>query len=276
MEPATTASCRPFQERSFPDIPLGRWLLGTAAAGATASVEAGTVQIDLTGNGVTFAASVLDDQTYRDLTGDGIDDLVGSSNLGFTTHRGGNGIIGAVAGARVGAFFTRSSNTSTTFVAFVGTAGDSDGQPTYIRNFIPITFSDARINEGAATRGFIEVFANNLSDTSHEIQLVRLVFDDENTDLQEKVYLGSVYSPWYDVSIQSQPVPTKSLGNGRSAKQKLKRQIAALEAQIRKVKTSAGILTPRMTYLRANPATVRLLSSLERRLNALKQQLRRL
>lgn len=269
-----TPNASPSPALSSDRLRTSAWLLGTAAAGAAASAEAATVQIDLTGNGVTFATSSLDDQTYRDLTGDGVDDLVGSSNLSFRLAKARGGIEGVIEGVRVGAFFTTSSSTSTTFVAFVGSADSSDDSPVSIRSFVPLSFSDPRINGGAKTAGRIEVLARNNSASSHEIQLIRLVFDDENTDLQERVSTSLVYPTWNDVTVQSQPVPTKAKGN--AAKLRLKRQIAALEAQIRKIKATAKPNSPRLNFVGIDPATYRYLLSLERRLAALKQQLRRL
>jgi hypothetical protein len=250
---------------------INAWLIGSAA-GAAASAEAATVQIDLIGNTASFSAKTLDDNTYGDLTGDGIDDLVGGAGLNFSTNSGGPGIRGVVAGVRVGAFFTTS--TSSTFVANVGLNGSSGGNPASVRDFVPVTFTDARINGGAPTNGFIEVFARNISESSHEIQLVRLIFDDENTALQEKPALVVEYSPWTDLSIQSQPITTKAKGN--AAKLRLKRQIAALEALIRKIRPNARDNARRLNFLETTPSTLRYLMTLERRLNALKQQLRRL
>jgi hypothetical protein len=45
----------------------------------------------------------------------------------------------------------------------------------------PITFSDARINGGATTSGWLEVNAFNTSTTDHTVQLTRLIFDDAST-----------------------------------------------------------------------------------------------
>ncbi len=255
------------------------WLLGTAAAGVGATAEAGTVQIDLTGNGATFIANTLDDQTYRDLTGDGIDDLVGSNGLSMVSARADSGLVGRVAGVRVGASFTSyysssSSTTESTFYAFVGSESNSGGNPVSARKFIPVTFTDARINGGIPTEALIEVFAHNVSASSHEIQLVRLVFDDANFELQEEASLTTEYPQWYDVTVRNTPIPISAYGN--ASKLRLKRQIAGLEALIRKVKADAQPRTPRMQAVRMNPATLRYLASLERRLAALMKQLRRL
>ena len=42
----------------------------------------------------------------------------------------------------------------------------------------PITFTDSRINGGAATEGWLQVNAFNTSATDHTVELSRLIFDD--------------------------------------------------------------------------------------------------
>ncbi len=251
------------------------WLLGTAAAGAAATAEAETVQIDLIGNGASITSGILDDHSYRDLTGDGINDLVGITSLSFwdlgESYR--SGIRGSVAGRSVSAFFTSSSYN--TFVADAGFARDVAYSPTSARNFLPVIFTDARINGGAPTEACIEVLARNINENSHEIQLVRLVFDDANTEIQNEIALDTPYPRW---TFENPPAPNPPQGNGNAAKLRLRRQIAALARLLRDARAKAHDKprAPRSTHVGLNPEAVQYLLSLERRLDAHKRRLRRL
>lgn len=248
------------------------WLLGTAA-GATASAEAGIVQIDLTGNGATFNGTSVVDHSNADITGDGIDDLVGSSSLSFQNAKG-EGLAGRIAGVNVVAsyrYFTSSSVPFTYFFAAIERNYSSNDAPVSVRDFVPVTFTDARINNGAPTQGYLEVSARCLAADSSEIRLVRLVFDDANVQITGMISVTTSFPAWMDPALQ-----TGNNGNGNAAKLRLKRQIAALEAKIRKLKASARPNGLRLNFLRTNPATFRQIVALERKLAALKKALRRL
>jgi hypothetical protein len=49
--------------------------------------------------------------------------------------------------------------------------------PLYAVFLNPVTFTDPRINGGAATEGWLQVNAFNSSTTSHTVEFARLIFD---------------------------------------------------------------------------------------------------
>jgi len=271
---------------------LRRWLAGGAAlVGGAGSASAELVQIDLFDNTASVSGqNPIIDNTNPDLTGDGIADLTTSNALLFGGRiKGDYGLVGRIAGQFVLAVY-RSSSTknlpsssgapenrrrSGTFEVNAGSNSASSKNITSVKNFFPITFTDDRINGGAPTSGHIEVVARNLSSTDHEIQLLRLIFDDENTQGPLKSFLSSSaeYPQWADIIAESRPLK-KPLSN--VAKKRLKSQIAALEAQIKQIKATAKPNSPRLNFYRMSPATIQWIIKLERRLAAFKRALARL
>ena len=65
----------------------------------------------------------------------------------------------------------------------VGVATQTGEVVNNIKYLNPIYFSDASINGGASTQGYLEVNAFNSSKTDHTIALTRLVFDDASLTL---------------------------------------------------------------------------------------------
>jgi hypothetical protein len=280
-EPIAAPLRRSLHGDSKPDFPLGRWLAGGAAlAGASAGdAAAALVQIDLNGNVASVSGFTLDDQTNPDLTGDGFADLTSSRALTFQVPRGGNGIIGSVAGYSVEAGFYLGTGSRQVFFATLSTSTTLGTSPTELRVFVLVTFTDVRINGGTPTSAALEVSMRNLSPTDHEVRLLRIVFDDADPGAILCTCPKGEYPQWVDPSVTSKPKPP-----GKSAKKRqllrqiaaLKRQISSLEALIRNVKTNARPISPRLHFQGTNPATLRYLLNLERRLLSLRQQLRRL
>jgi hypothetical protein len=64
---------------------------------------------------------------------------------------------------------------------YLGPSYVSGTVPVSVANLNPITFSDSRINGGAETEGWLEVYAFNTSTTDHTAALTRLIFDDAST-----------------------------------------------------------------------------------------------
>lgn len=154
--------------------------LGTISALAV-TAHAATVQITLSGNKIS-STSVGGNTLNADITGDLTNDLT------FT-----NVIVGAQA-ARVsvnGDLIHASYNNFSSYAVDaqfallgVGIASASSGFPNVqnISYLNPITFTDARINGGAATQAWVEVNAFNLftdpRGESHTVALTRVIFDD--------------------------------------------------------------------------------------------------
>jgi len=169
--------------------------VSAALAATTASSQSATVQITLTGNQLSRSGSTLN----ADLTGDGTNDininigggifgselaavdinsnrLLAHRSIQYNTHSDNSGNI-----------FSTSSEKFKVVARFanggVGVASQSDLSLRNIKYLNPIYFSDARINGGVSTRGYLEVNAFNSSSTSQTVALSRLVFDDASTSL---------------------------------------------------------------------------------------------
>lgn len=241
------------------------WLLGTAGAAAT-TAQADLVEIDLIGNKASFGNGITD-STDADLTGDGIDDLTGQGALSFGLANNGPGLVGSIAGFSVGAFYDSSIDS---YYVNVGSFGTSSEAALELRRYLPVTFTDSRINGGAPTEAVLQVLARNISANQHEIQLLRLIFDEDSPEFPRREFSQETEFPDWVA-----PTVTNTGGNkGDAAKLKLKRQIAALEAKIRKLKASTK-LKPRLIFY-SNPALFRQIQNLERRLAGLKRTLQKL
>jgi hypothetical protein len=257
-----------------------RWLAGSAiAAGSTLAASsglAGTVQIDLLDN--FFTNGTGGNQLDLDVTGDGVDDLPGLAGQTFplnvlNTTFGGNyngvrvqvasgsnvfglaqfrgGANGAAAGAPFKQFFVGNAFAGSSFgqarFAFAGsTNGSVNAFPALQEHtgLIPVTFTDSRINRGAATNGYVEVRSFNVSSTEHTVALVRLVFDDASTIVPANATPGGTNNAWVD------PTPARlakiaainrqiaGLNKALRAFKKARntRQIAATTAKIRRLR----------------------------------------
>jgi hypothetical protein len=274
----------------LPEGTVPRWLAGGATLAGSALIagtaSAGTVQIDLAGNEASTSGSILTDNSYGDLTGDGSDDLGTSSSLSFGPLKSGGprvGIRGYVAGQPVGASYgsnfvsgiEASSQVSSivikkAFGAYVGkTGGSPQATPTTTRAFVPVSFTDAQINNGAKTGGLLEVVAENISATEHRIQLVRLVFDDESTD-SPVADVETQYPAYYDPRIAYNEALQR---NFTAAKIRLTKRIAALEAQIKTLKSTAKPNGPRLNFYGMTAQKVRQIAALNRQIAILKRRI---
>jgi len=242
---------------------LNRWLLGTAAIGSAAAAQAEIVQIDLVGNEASVNGQTFLDNTYADLTGDGVAEFTSSSFYFGNRVKGDFGVAGQIGRDYVRAAASRFSSSSTDFSVQVGNNTDTGESPRNLRGFLPVTFTDARINGGARTAGFLEVRARNVDFDTHVIELVRLVFDDANTEAP-RFLADQQYKLWGDIATS---LPSKS------AKSKIEKKIAALERQIRQLKKQSSNAGPRLGFGRSAAVILRQIASLERQIAALKRKL---
>ena len=269
-----------------PSPRLNRWLLGTAAFGSATAVQAEVVQIDLAGNKASIDGSTFVNNTSADITGDGIDDI-DSSSFYFRQSKvkgGGFGVEGAVNGNYVSAlaqrFLTRRSpstsnvsqgsiSTSFSSTEYRVNAGNSTSlrgsTPQTARNFIVVRFEDPRINDGVRTNALLEVRAANLDFDSHEIELVRVVFDDADPVAKIETSLETQYPLWGKIADSVALPQTTS---------RLEKKIAALEKKIRKAKAAARPNTPRLNFYGTKASRIRQIAALERQLAALKRKQR--
>ena len=265
---------------------LNRWLLGTAAFGSATAVQADIVQIDLAGNKASIDGMNFVNNTFADITGDGTDDF-DSSNFFFERAKvkgGGFGVFGYIAGYYVSALAQRFSSvraqstsnvsqgnlsTFSSSTEYRVNAGSSarlrDPDPLTQRNFIPVSFTDARINGGVKTNALLEVRAANLDFDSHEIELVRVVFDDAEPGAKFEASLDTQYPLWGAVATSS-PLPRTI--------SPLEKKIAVLEKRIRKAKAAARPNTPRLNFYGTQASRIRLIAALERKLAVLKRKQR--
>jgi hypothetical protein len=152
------------------DRSAAKWLPGAMAlAATTASSQAATVQITLTGNKISTTGG---NQLVADLTGDDLDDVV---IFGSDFPSGCFVFVGDD-------FFQAQMNGgySVRMIVAGGVGGQrlTGQEPVFASSLSAVTFSDARINGGAQTGGWVQVNAFNTSATSHTVELSRLIFDD--------------------------------------------------------------------------------------------------
>jgi hypothetical protein len=209
------------------DRSAAKWLPGAMAlAATTASSQAATVQITLTGNKIS---TVGGNDLKADLTGDGNADLafvaqaiVGAGISGWSVAFG----IGAYLGASYFAPFANFFVDAAFAVGGVGVGSSGRAFPVAASYLNPITFTDSRINGGTLTEGWLQVNAFNTSATDHTIQFARLIFDDANTTRPGFASIPDVLTAW---QVSAVPEPGSNLAllalgaGGLTLRRRLKR-----------------------------------------------------
>ena len=157
-----------------------KWLPGAMAlAATTASSQAATVQITLTGNKISSTGG---NQLNADLTGDNVDDIVVTGGSLWALE-----VVATVSGGRVSAKW---DSIASLFYAVPWFDGGDGGAGSYVilgpspvraSKLNAVAFTDARINGGALTEGWLQVNAFNTSIADHTVELSRLIFDDAST-----------------------------------------------------------------------------------------------
>ncbi len=170
-------------------------LAGSAGltAASIGAADAAVVQITLTGNTINSAGNSLN----LDVTGD--------SNPDLEFMDGTEGYSFGSAGVRatfVGYGFAAASFYVSSFYALAFGESSSSSAPQSLNTLVPFTFTDALINGGALTNAFLDVTASNISETSHEITLNRVIFDDANT--------AAPAEPFAAMETEFSPVPEPS------------------------------------------------------------------
>ena len=185
-------------------------MAGSAAAigtaGAAGVALAGTVQITQIDNFASMSSGAPPvDSLKKDLTGDGVNDLV---NLGYRTRSTvrstglmtgtyaishylrvvsftgpGSGASTAVNLGFAGEIYRSvlGSYYSTSYRATAGSGGDTGSTFQDVLGHITVSFRDSRINGGITSNALLEVRSRNTGRTDHRIDLVRLIFDDSST-----------------------------------------------------------------------------------------------
>ena len=182
-------------------------VLTTAVASSQASVVLN--QITLTGNRISNDYAIT---LNADVTGDGINDI--SINSASVINDGSTvGVSFELNGGVVKAIVTSSSSfhAIAKFVPLnengVGVY-KADGQQSVknVRYLNPISFTDARINGGASTQGYLEVNAFNTSFSSHTVALTRLVFNPNSATMTTAgLSTGTTYTEWVAPAVVPEP-----------------------------------------------------------------------
>jgi hypothetical protein len=207
------------------DRSAAKWLPGAMAlAATTASSQAATVQITLTGNKISSTGNQLN----ADLTGDGVADIVlGSASFNSDSVFAELGQLGG-GGGFVSAYIHDSTfGARARFVTGgVGESGQPTGQGHQSISYLnPVTFSDPGINGGSPTSGWLQVNAFNSSASSHTVELSRLIFDTESTTRPGFTSIPGVQTEW----VAAVPEPGSNLAllalgaGGLTLRRRLKR-----------------------------------------------------
>ncbi len=300
---------------------LRRWALGgSAVLGAGAAAHGATVEIDLTGNGISMIDGVFGSSLDLDLTGDGNDDFTNASFVGAAIDNAdGKGISLQAGENEAKAFYGKRSyswsysttfgkieNYKSTFTGFslkVGYSSFVSYEPQELTGYIPVKFTDAGINGGSESNGWIQVRVASTGTDDHSIDLVKLIYDDESTEapnLWDDGYLGDG-DGWVYIDGEFGPVPVHAFftkGGPRPypvpmispiQKKKIRNQIAVLEQESSslekrlarllrgqgKSKVSTSRLHSRRVLTGEAAAVSRKLEGLRKKIRALKKQLRK-
>ena len=209
------------------------------------SVPASAAPVQISQSGNLYSPTVGVDNTApdlkADLTGDMQADLPGlwfgtwSTSAVYGAQIRVNGSLGSVIG--------QASFDDGSFRAFAGTGSNLGYASVYgtpnsdVRGFFEISFMDANINGGNATQGFVEIKVSNTSQKQHTIELIRLVFDDANTNYSGSLTPGGNLPEFGDVTPPPTGggTPTASDSN-QTLKTSLTNKIKKLKKKLKKTK----------------------------------------
>ena len=197
-----------------------------AIAATTASSHAATVQITLSGNKIS-STSAGGNSLYADLTGDGNNDL----NIVRPVAQGNKADLFAFGKDFGGAIAGRASFDVSARMYGAG-AGSTEPAMRYSTSqltmveLLPFRFMDARINGGSGTNGWLEVTTFNESQTSHTVQLTRLIFDNSGTNAPNPGSISGVQTEWSPSAIP-EPSSFALLGLGAAGLLARRRRQAA-------------------------------------------------
>lgn len=205
-----------------------KWVVGSSAVAVGAAaipVSARTVQITLTTEQVTNGNNTF----TGDCTRDGVND-VPTWGAGFSTNPTSIFASLATPNTIIGyAWYYVGPKTFT--VGVIPNRRTGLATPSSQGGLFPFTFSDARVNGGAATAAFADIRANNNSPTSHTVRILRSVFNDNGTAAPGGVVAGGVNTE-FDATIYAQRT---SLANKiKKLKKKAKKAVGNKAKKLKK------------------------------------------
>lgn len=226
-----------------------------AAAGAAGIAEADTVQINLGNRVATLDGSIIQNDIAPtpgqslDLTGDNNDDMFSLTATSLAISGGSSNYLLALRssmGRLAIASWLKTGGGSTSYYGDVPAASITTGSNQSRTGFVPVAFTDARINGGAETTGLLEINAANLGQKQQQITFVRLIFDDAGTAKPTDAMFGAAHPEWQDPAVIALRAKlqrqlkkkkkalrrAKKTGNRNKIK-RLKKQIRALKKKLR-------------------------------------------
>lgn len=243
------------------------------SAVASSSSTAGVVQITLANNQVSSSGPTT---LSGDITRDGGADLPGLVALGATSTTSANISNGRFyyTYSNFAVAFSITTSTFKTFgralwsrfyssnsarnnridsgSGFLALAGGYytdqnygfSGTATSARGLTAVTFTDARINGGAPTSGFVEVLATNTSVTNHTVRFLRTIFSDTSTAAPSGVATGVPYRE-FDPTVYAQRTQlSNKIKKLKKKAKKLKKE--KNKAKSKKLKKKAKKLSKRL------------------------------
>ncbi len=268
------------KESIEPKTPLGQvpirwhWMASSGAvlgAVAASNSMAGVRQITLSANQITSGGA---NTLSADVTGDGVSDLpfllssttqsrvTTSTTSGYyyyqfvnfaSVYSSGPGVFKYLGWARYRVAFTSTTASSsriasaTNYAATAASGGFTTGStPVSATGLTAITFTDARINGGAPTQGFVNTRAFNTDQMTHTVQLVRTIFNDANTMVPPGINPNVTYRE-FDPTIYAQRA---QLGNKiKKLNKKAKKLKKKNKSKAKKLKKKAKKLSKKLAAL---------------------------
>jgi len=207
------------------DSKTARFLATSLTTGLAASAgNAATVQITLTGN--NFSSST-GNNLASDVTGDGISDISFSSTSAYGSGATNFVRVNINGSLIIAARDSASGGTADAKFTVGGHVANSIGAGSFTSiGYNYITFTDARINGGAATDGYLEVRAFS-GNNEQRLTLVRVIFDDASTTRPPAANAGALGATFTEFTAVPEPSGLSLLALGAGGLLTRRRRLTA-------------------------------------------------